>query len=138
MVCTKTLYNYIALGLLEINNIDLPLKLRRSQKSKRIRKNKNILGRSISERAEVINNRTEFGHWEIDTIIGKKTKKESVLLTLTERQSRMEIIEKIDSKTSNTVLKVLNKVLLSFGDYSTKVFKTLTSDNGLIRQKVKV
>lgn len=29
MVCTKTLYNYIDLQLLEIRNSDLPMKLRR-------------------------------------------------------------------------------------------------------------
>ena len=34
--------------------------------------NKKILGRSIEERPEIANSRTEFGHWEIDTVIGKK------------------------------------------------------------------
>lgn len=130
MVCTKTLYNYVDLGLLDIKNIDLPLKLRRSTKPKRIRKNKRILGRSISDRPENINSRKEFGHWEIDTMIGKKSKKDSVLLTLTERQTRMEIIEKIDSKTSDAVLEALDKVMLSFGHVSSEVFKSLTSDNG--------
>jgi len=42
MVCTKTLYNYVGLGLLEIDNLDLSLKLRRSTKLKRIRKNRKI------------------------------------------------------------------------------------------------
>ena len=35
MVCTKTLYNYVDLGLLPIKNIDLPEKLRRNTKAKK-------------------------------------------------------------------------------------------------------
>lgn len=38
MVCTKTLYNYIDLGLLDVKNIDLPYKLRRNTKPARVRK----------------------------------------------------------------------------------------------------
>jgi IS30 family transposase len=60
--------------LLAIKNMDLPMKLRRTTKQKRVRKNKKNLGRSIEERPEKINNREDFGHWEIDTVIGSKTK----------------------------------------------------------------
>jgi len=63
MVCTKTLYNYVDLGLLPIKNIDLPEKLRRNTKAKKARENKKILGRSIEERPEIVAFRTEFGHW---------------------------------------------------------------------------
>ncbi|WP_136283367.1 IS30 family transposase, partial [Streptococcus pyogenes] len=34
--------------------------------------------KSIEERPEYINDRSEFGHWEIDLILGKKTKGEAV------------------------------------------------------------
>ncbi|MGI6734075.1 MAG: transposase [Anaerovoracaceae bacterium] len=47
MLCTKTIYNYIDLGLLKVKNTDLPLKLRRSPKGVRIRANKRNLGDSI-------------------------------------------------------------------------------------------
>ena len=40
MVCTKTLYNYVDLGLLKIKNIDLPEKLSRKTKSAKNRENK--------------------------------------------------------------------------------------------------
>jgi hypothetical protein len=43
MVCTKTLYNYIDARLLEIKNIDLPLKVKRSSKSRCIKSNKKKL-----------------------------------------------------------------------------------------------
>lgn len=35
-VCTKTIYNYIDLGSVDITNMDLPLKLRRNMKPKRV------------------------------------------------------------------------------------------------------
>lgn len=94
-VCAKTLYNYVDQGLLPIKNIDLPLKVKRSSKRSRVRKNKKILGSSIDERAPEVNERSEFGHWEIDTVIGKRQGKNEVLLTLTERMSRKELIRKI-------------------------------------------
>ena len=43
IVCTKTLYNYVDLGLLPIKNIDLPEKLRRNTKAKKSRENKRNL-----------------------------------------------------------------------------------------------
>ena len=50
IVCTKTLYNYIDLGLLDIKNADLPLKLRRNTKPAKVKKNKKKIGTSIDER----------------------------------------------------------------------------------------
>ncbi len=130
MVCTKTLYNYIDLGLLGVTNIDLPLKVRRTTKAKRTRKHKKILGTSISKRPEEINNRSEFGHWEIDTVIGKKSKDEPILMTLTERKTRKEIIRKLPEKSSATILEVLKTLASDAGEAFPKVFKSITADNG--------
>ncbi len=68
----QTLYNYVDLGLLPIKNIDLPAKLHRNKKSTRVRNNKKKLGTSISDRPNSIENREEFGHWEIDCVLGEK------------------------------------------------------------------
>lgn len=130
MVCTKTLYNYVDAGLLPITNVDLPLKVQRSSKTSRNRRYKKKLGRSIEERPECINNRSEFGHWEIDTVIGKKNKNEAVLLTMTERMTRKEIIRKIPAKTAEAVQNALLKLINEAGDCFSKVFKSFTSDNG--------
>ena len=40
MVCTKTLYNYVSLGLLPIKNIDLPEKLKRNTAKSQAAENK--------------------------------------------------------------------------------------------------
>ncbi|QKY70420.1 IS30 family transposase [Lentibacillus sp. CBA3610] len=59
---TKTLYNWIDEGKLSVINMDLELKLRRSTKKTKPRKNKKLLGTSIEERPESIDNREEFTH----------------------------------------------------------------------------
>ncbi len=106
MICTKTYYNYIELVLLDIKNIDLPLKVRRKNSSKKVKENKRVLGRSIDERPNFIDNRNVFEHlistrWsnteggfykvkllrEIDTVIGGKNKTNKVLLTLLRKKN---------------------------------------------------
>jgi IS30 family transposase len=41
--------------------------------AQRVRQNKRIMGTSIEQRPEEVQQRQTFGHWEIDTIIGKKS-----------------------------------------------------------------
>ena len=130
IVCTKTLYNYIDLGLLAIKNADLPMKLRRNTKPLIVKDHKKKLGKSISERPSNINTREEFGHWEIDTIIGQKSKDDCVLLTILERKTRNAIIHKITSKTAEAVAEAIDNIRNVYGDKFSKVFKSITGDNG--------
>lgn len=130
MVCTKTLYNYVDLGLLPIKNIDLPEKLRRNTKAKKARDNRKILGRSIEDRPEIVELRTEFGHWEIDTVIGKKDENEPCVLTLVERMTRMCIWVKARNHTAEAINEALQRVMSYFGEQRDQVFKTITGDNG--------
>lgn len=129
-VCAKTLYNYIDQGLIsELNNLHLWLKLRRNTKSKKARDHRRILGQSIEERPHEINERLSFGHWEIDTVIGQKKKEEPVLLTLTERLTRYQIILKIKGKHEEAVNEGL-KQLTEDNPHFPLLFKSITSDNG--------
>ena len=129
-VCTKTLYKYVELGFLKIKNTDLPQKLKRIPKSTRIRINKRKFGKSISERPKHIEPRKEFGHWEIDTVIGKKTSGQNVLLTIIERKSRYYKVIKIDSKFSKRVNDALLDFIMESKTKVAEVFKSITSDNG--------
>ena len=129
-VCTKTLYNYVERGFLKIKNIALPQKLKRISKSTKVRSNKKKLGKSISERPKNIDFRVEFGHWEIDTVIGKKTSDQDVLLTIIERKSRYYKVIKIDSKSCKPVNDALLDFIMEGGSKFREVFKTITSDNG--------
>lgn len=128
-ICTKTIYNYIDLGLIGVKNIDLLLKVRRNTKNHHCRKNRRILGTSIEERPESANNRQEFGHWEIDTVVGKRQGGE-VLLTLDERMTRKRHIIRIADKTKESVGKALSELRSVYGEIFPLVFRTITSDNG--------
>jgi IS30 family transposase len=130
MVCTKTLYNYIDIGLMNIKNIDLPQKVKRSTKARRTRKHKKVYGKSISQRPEQANDRSEFGHWEIDSVIGKKTKGEATLLTITERKTRKEIIRKLPDMSATAVQEALHRLADQAGELFPQVFKSITADNG--------
>lgn len=66
----------------------------RKPKKQRVTQPKHRLGLSIEERPESIDDRSEYGHWEIDTVLLTKEKGEC-LLTLTERKTRLEIIRLI-------------------------------------------
>lgn len=131
MVCTTTLYRYIDSQLLEVRNIDLESQVSRKKAKIKSRKNVKVLGESIENRPAHIENREEFGHFEIDTVIGKRGGSETVLLTLVERKTRLEIIRLIDSKEADSVSYGLNHLIGEYGDTNfKKIFRTITSDNG--------
>ena len=128
-VCTKTLYRYIDEGLMTLNNMHLWLKLRRNTKPKQTRERKRILGQSIDERPQEINDRQTFGHWEIDTVIGKKSKDEPVLLTLTERLTRYTLLIKLPDKQEGSIKRVIES-LSKDNPCFPQLFKSITADNG--------
>ena len=129
IVCTKTLYNYIDQRLLRVRNLDLPLKVKRKNSKSKSNQNKRIFGTSIEERPEEINNRTTFGHWEIDTIVGKR-ETSPVLLSVDERLTRKRHLVKIPSRSSEAVRLGLEKIAGYYGESFETVFKSVTSDNG--------
>lgn len=87
MVCTKTLYNWLWSGLLLLSLYDVPEALKRKKNIPKSHKNVRIYGTSIEERPTVVSDRIEFGHWEWDTVVGKKKGKESVVLTMVEMKT---------------------------------------------------
>jgi len=106
IVYAKTLYNYIDKGLIKVKNIDLPLRVKINKKVRKVRKNRRILEESIETRPKIINERKEFGHWEIDTVTGKRNES-AVLLTPDKRLARKRIIVKTENKTTQAVTKGL-------------------------------
>ena len=129
----KTIYNYIDEGLFpNLSNKHLPVK----KESKKHKYNKvstatnNKKGVSISLRNEEIESREEYGHWEMDTVVGKKGTN-TVLLVFTERKTRQEIIRKIKNKSQYCVVKEIDKLERKMGAKAFReTFKTITCDNG--------
>ncbi|WP_270458485.1 IS30 family transposase [Faecalimonas umbilicata] len=129
VVSVDTLYRYAEEGKINLKAIDLPEKVMRKNKPKKHhRVNKRLKGKSIEERPKTVNDREEFGHWEIDCVIGKKSK-DKALLTLTERLTRKEIIRRIPKKNAKSVHRILNQLRRELPEFD-RVFKSITADNG--------
>ena len=111
VVCTKMLYNYVDMGVLNIRNHNLPMKLRRKTKKHLLRLNKRKLGRSIEERLKEVEERKEFGHWECDLVIGAKSGQDEALLTLLERKTREFMIVKLPDKSAKSVMAAFETLL---------------------------
>jgi IS30 family transposase len=126
-ICVKTVYNYIDKNIfLTISNKDLLVKKNKKKRNYRKIKRKahnNGRGTSISERPEKINNREEFGHWEIDLVVGKQGTK-PVLLTLDERKTRHRLAVRLPNKSQKSVLKALKRLGKHYR------FRSITADNG--------
>ena len=129
--CTKTVYTLIDQGVLLVRNIDLPMKTRiRPRKNQSLEpkgKNAKHLGRSIEERDASVLLREESGHWEVDLVLGKKTKDEPVILTMVERKSRVLLTKKVWSMKAEIIQNAAKKLMKKQG---LKYFKSLTTDNG--------
>ena len=133
-ISTKTLYRYIYEGLLGDPGGCL-LRGKRSRKKgtgghRKHSRAKSAL-KSISTRPESIAERKDFGHWEIDSVVGGKRKGKHALLTLVERYTRYVLIRKLPDGSSKSIVKELCKLEKSLGSKKFReAFKTITCDNG--------
>lgn len=132
MVCHHTIYNYIDKGVfLRLTNKDLPIKGKRKRKYKKIRRQARAsAGTSIDFRDKNILNREEFGHWEMDSVMGSK-KSRNAIIALTERKTRQEILFKANDHTAQAVVDYLDALERRWGKLFPVVFKSITVDNGV-------
>ena len=132
-ICVKTLYNYIDRDLfLGISNKDLWQKKKAAKRSNRkVRKVawNNRIRQSIEERPEHVNQREEFGHWEIDLVVGRQGTK-PVIMTLVERKTRKSLYVLIKNKTQKEVIQAVKRAHRRVKGDFTQVFKSITADNG--------
>ena len=131
-ICIRTLYNYIDKGVfLNLTNKNLPVKRNKKRGYKKVRVQKRAsVGTSIEERPEYIRDRKEFGHWEMDSVVGKRGKSKNTFLVLTERKTRNEIIFKLPDHSATEVVKAVDRLEITWGSMFSDVFKTITVDNG--------
>lgn len=129
-VSTSTLYRYIEKGYISgITSKDLQEKPTRKPRKPKEKKKaaRPPRGTSIERRPEEIATRETFGHWEQDTVVGKSKGKKQVILVLTERKTRYEIIVKLWDKSCKSVIRAFDSIL---SKYPQGTFKTITVDNG--------
>lgn len=131
-ICEATLYSYIKKGVfLTLEAVHLPRQGMKKRQYKKVKKTaaRASAGRSIEKRSPEIDTRAKFGHWEMDCVEGKKKTKET-LLVLSERKARKEIMVKMKDKTTGSVVAALDRLERKYGKLFSKVFQTITVDNG--------
>ncbi len=130
-VCVGTLYSYIDKRVfLNLSNKDLWEKGQKKQKKQKVRRSPHPLLPSIADRPQIINQRSELGHKEIDLIVGKDGTKAAVL-TVTDRVGRFELAYKIPDKRAASVRAVFDRLERKLGKRRFReTFKSITTDNG--------
>lgn len=129
-VCVSTLYSYIDKGIfLHLTNKALWVKSKKRKRSyEPVRRIAHPNLPSISTRCEEIAKRKEYGHWEMDLIVGKAGTR-AVLLTLTERKTRQELIYKLPDRRAATIRGVFDRLERKTPHFREK-FRSITTDNG--------
>lgn len=133
-VCYTTIYNYIHNGIfLNVSDKDMIVKRKKKKNEKKSKVcTHNIKGRSIEKRPSEVMDRSDIGHWEMDTVIGRRDGGGDCLLVLTERKTRYEIIRKIPSKSQESVIQALDNIESVIGlENFRSIFKTISMDNGV-------
>lgn len=125
-VCPKTIYDFIAQD--KANGGDLYTHMRHKKYRQRTGKPdprgqlRNRVG--IEERPDIVDQKKRIGDWEADTVIGKGHK--GVLVTLSERVSKLELIARIPSKHAEVVTQAMIEMLSPYRNE----LHTITFDNG--------
>lgn len=132
-ICTTTLYRYISKGIfLRLSNQNLPVKRDKPKHTyQQIRRRKRMAaGTSIEQRPAQVLNREEFGHWEMDSVMGQQGKTKSALVCLTERKTRYELIFHAKDHKAGSIVSILDQIERKMGEQFQKVFQSITVDNG--------
>ena len=105
------------------------LRQARKQKRKRYRgrDSRGVLQgkRMIGTRPKIVETRAQFGHWEIDTIMGP-TGCTPCALTMVERKTGFLMLGKLKDKSMQETASVMTSLI----QRAPKAFRTLTADNG--------
>lgn len=126
-ICTESIYQYIyskkakRYKLWEL--LPNARKKRMKKGGRRVQRASKIPNTtSIEQRPEVVNLRTEIGHWKTDNVIGKQTDKTALSVTM-ERLTRFTLLA-LTSRSAESKTRALIKELAAFPR------TTLTADNG--------
>ncbi len=88
----------------------------------------------IWARDKSIDSRQDFGHWELDLIVGKKASGHDNILTLVERKTRKLFAKKVRNKNPKTI----NKAIKDLTNENNLFIKTITCDNGIEFEEIAI
>ena len=130
-----TIYRGIYNGLLEDKKLShgergVARKLRHRGKTRHIKgkvetRGKIVISNVIQMRPSKANLRAEIGHWEVDTVVGKRNT--GCVVTMADRCSRYYLVEKVLSKSSKPVA---DKMIEMLSKLASNKVKTITPDRG--------
>ena len=129
-LCEDTIYRYIHRRIFTtLRPSHLPDKgIRKHPHKTKPKRPKKQVGTSIEKRPSEVAARNTFGHWEMDSVVGKIRGTDQSILVMTERLTRTELCFKLPRRDSASVVDVLDYISrrCSFS----RIFKTITMDNG--------
>lgn len=127
-VSHSTLYAWIDRGYLTVTYKNLPEGKRHKKKSseRKGKVNYSHPGKTIEHRPAA----DGLGHWEMDTVIGKRDGKQKCLLVLTERSTGFEIVKLMRDKTAAETVRLIDELEREYGGSFRDLFKSITVDNG--------
>ena len=129
-VSYNTIYRYIDNGVFpHLTRSDLPYKPRKKYKKTIVVKKDSVFGKSIEIRPDEAASRETFGHWELDSVIGKRERGNTILV-FTERKTRFEMIFRANDKSALSTVSVMNALESELGESFNKIFRSITCDNG--------
>lgn len=132
MLDEKTIYNYIDAGLLSVDNIDLPRKVRYRSRShkKHVRVDKQChLGRTYEDFEAYIAANPDVPIVEMDSVEGRKGGK--VLLTIYFRNCSLMLAFIRDTNTARSVSEIFDQLYKLLGhDTFTSLFQVILTDRG--------
>lgn len=128
MVSHETIYQYVYSDMKTGGKLYTHLRTKHKKRKNRTHKKQrrtSIPDRiPISQRPEIVNQKSRMGDWEIDLIEG--INHASFALTAVERKSQFAIIVKAENKKADTIQ---NKIINALAPYK-ELVHTITSDNG--------
>lgn len=128
-ISVGTFYNYISQGVFfALTNNHLWEKPKRKARKKQEPRKAHPKLPSIEQRPQHINDRSEQGHWEMDLVVGCSGSR-AVLLTMTERVTREEIIIKLPDRRAVTIRRAIDRLERNNPGFRTK-FRSISTDNG--------
>ena len=127
----QLIYYWIEKKKLNISPLDLvhKAKLEKKEKKEKVQKLPKHKEKSIHKRPKEIDENIEFGHWELDCVEGAKDSKKTYM-TILERLTKKYIVIEMETHTNESIKKAIDSLEIKYGEKFSKIFKSMTTDNG--------